>query len=55
MRHYTTTIIGAILLIMTFSSCREDSDILENYGYDDELAWAAADTSLPNLRLCGKD
>lgn len=45
MRHYTTTIIGAILLIMTFSSCREDSDILENYGYDDELAWAAADTS----------
>jgi hypothetical protein len=45
MKHKILSIIGAGLLILTFGSCREQSDTLMNYSRNDQLAFAEAENS----------
>ncbi len=37
-------ILGAVLLMMEFSSCREESDKLMTYDHLDKMAFSKADT-----------
>ena len=39
------TILAAALLLMAVASCREESEVLDNYGFNDNLVFQEADTS----------
>ena len=45
MKHKILSIIGVGLLLMTFCSCREQSDTLVSYGHQDQLSFGEAENS----------